>query len=196
MNFLQTFFFVEMPKFIIIQNNMIHVPSIARVYQGTNCFGRPYICIQGHMNTTLTYYYANFSEAQEDLLRIEKAMQEIEALWINVPHSELEQLQMQCKNGMDEIDRIQKEINKVTSIESLSKSEIDEFRSEQWKHTIKVKDTIDQLCAAAIDLTKEVPIESASIQKSLESLKKIQEEIEKEIQLKKDASKGQTKDAE
>jgi chromosome segregation ATPase len=185
-----------MPKFIIIQNNMIHVPSIARVYQGTNCFGITYLCIQTHMNNTLTFYYPGFTEAQEDLLRIEKAIQEIEALWINVPHSELEQLQMQCKNGLDEVEKIQKEINRFASIEALSKNEIDEFRSEQWKHTIKVKDTIDQLCAAAVDLTKEVPIESASIQKSLENLKKMKEEIEKEIQLKKDASKGQTKDAE
>ena len=69
-----------MPKFIIIQNNMIHVPSIARVYQGTNCFGITYLCIQTHMNNTLTYYYPGFTQAQEDLLRIEKAMQEIVAI--------------------------------------------------------------------------------------------------------------------
>lgn len=185
-----------MPKFIIIQNNMVHVPSIARVYQGTNCFGRPYLCIQGHMNNTLTFYYPGFTEAQEDLLRIEKAMQEIEALWINVPHSELEQLQMQCKNGINELDRIQKEINKFTTIEALSKSEIDEFRNDQWKHTLKVKDTIDQLCVAALDLTKDVPIESASIQKSLDNLKKIKEEIDAEIRVRNPEVTGQTKDAE
>ena len=69
---------IQMPRFLRIKNNMIHVPSLSSVSMGTSCMGYPTIQLSYHTRKPFTVCYNKWEECERDFNRIKAALKEVE----------------------------------------------------------------------------------------------------------------------
>lgn len=67
-----------MPRFLRIQNNMIHVPSLFNVSMGTSCLGYPYMHLSYHTKQQMKISYGKWEECERDFNRVKSALKEVE----------------------------------------------------------------------------------------------------------------------
>ena len=79
-----------MPRFVRIGNEVIHIPSLANVSMGTNCWGAPFLCFYYHnqKNQTMSYGFGKWAACEADLIRVKTAMIEIERVVGVIPLTE------------------------------------------------------------------------------------------------------------
>ncbi len=79
-----------MPRFVRIGNEVIHIPSLANVSMGTNCWGAPFLCFYYHnqKNQTMSYGFGKWPACEADLIRVKTAMIEIEKVVGVIPLTE------------------------------------------------------------------------------------------------------------
>ncbi len=70
---------LEMPRFLRIKNNMIHVPSLSSVSMGTSCMGYPTIQLSYHTRKPFTVCYNKWEDCERDFNRIKSALKEVES---------------------------------------------------------------------------------------------------------------------
>lgn len=68
----------KMPRFLRIQNNMIHVPSLFNVSMGTSCLGYPYMHLSYHTKQQMKISYGKWEECERDFNRVKSALKEVE----------------------------------------------------------------------------------------------------------------------
>jgi hypothetical protein len=69
---------IQMPRFLRIKNNMIHIPSLSSVSMGTSCMGYPTIQLSYHTRKPFTVCYNKWEECERDFNRIKAALKEVE----------------------------------------------------------------------------------------------------------------------
>lgn len=68
-----------MPRFLRLQNKMIHVPSVSNVSMGTNCWGRPTITLSFHSDKKLVCIsYKDWQVCEKEFNKIKDAVTEVE----------------------------------------------------------------------------------------------------------------------
>ena len=80
-----------MSKFILVQDKMIHIPSLASISFGTNCFGYPYLNLVYHTNhENQRFYFTSWDICKKTMNKIKFAMEEVEKALANIPLTENE----------------------------------------------------------------------------------------------------------
>ena len=81
---------LSVPRFVRIVNEVIHIPSLANVSMGTNCWGSPFLCFYYHnqKNQTMSYGFGKWAACEADLIRVKTAMIEIEKVVGVIPLTE------------------------------------------------------------------------------------------------------------
>ena len=75
-----------MPRFLRLQNTVIHVPSVSNVSMGTTCFGKPYMSITFHHTAkTVCLSYKTWQTCESQFNTVKDAMKEIDTLLSSVP---------------------------------------------------------------------------------------------------------------
>ena len=75
-----------MPRFLRLQNTVIHVPSVSNVTMGTTCFGKPYLSISYYTSDKVVCLsYSNWTLCEQQFNTLKDAMKEIEGLLAPVP---------------------------------------------------------------------------------------------------------------
>lgn len=76
-----------MTRFIRIGKSMIHVPSVANVTMASNCMGKPSLSIFFHQQVQqeITYSWSQWENCEADLVRIKKALREVELALEKIP---------------------------------------------------------------------------------------------------------------
>ena len=70
-----------MPRFLRLQNKMIHIPSVSSVSMGTTCMGRPQISFSYHSEKSVTSIsYKKWEDCEHDFNRVKVALSEVENL--------------------------------------------------------------------------------------------------------------------
>lgn len=71
-----------MSRFLRLGKRVIHVPSLANVHIGTNCFGIPFLSIYYHNQKldSIAYGRNQWDMCEADFIRIKTAMKEIEKI--------------------------------------------------------------------------------------------------------------------
>jgi hypothetical protein len=85
---------IEMPRFVRIENTMVHIPSLSSVSMLSNCFGRPYLMLFYHTKTNLKIQYSSWEKCEADFSRLKEALVEVEALLQTVPLTESHTIQV------------------------------------------------------------------------------------------------------
>jgi hypothetical protein len=76
-----------MSRFLRLGKRVIHVPSVANVHIGTNCFGIPFLSIYYHNQKmdSISYGRNQWTTCETDFIRIKSAMKEIEKILGTLP---------------------------------------------------------------------------------------------------------------
>jgi hypothetical protein len=75
-----------MPRFLRLQNTVIHVPSVSDVSMGTSCLGKPYLSVSYHTAKKQdTLYYKTWSDCETAFNSVKAAVKEIDTLLSSVP---------------------------------------------------------------------------------------------------------------
>ena len=76
-----------MSRFLRIQNNTIHIPSLANVSIQTGCICGPMLVLDfhGHPRKTITYSWKTYNECENDLILIKSSMLSIEHALSDIP---------------------------------------------------------------------------------------------------------------
>lgn len=69
-----------MPRFVRIENTMVHIPSLSSASIHSNCFGRPYLMLYYHTKMNTKIQYSAWDKCESDFNRLKTALVEIEAL--------------------------------------------------------------------------------------------------------------------
>ena len=77
-----------MPRFLRIENTMVHIPSLSSVSVDSSCLGRPYITLYYHTKKMVKINYTKWEKCEEDFNRVKNALSEIEKILANVPLTE------------------------------------------------------------------------------------------------------------
>lgn len=86
--------YVEMPRFVRIENTMVHIPSLSSVSIHSNCFGRPYLMMYYHTKMNMKIQYSSWDKCEADFNRLKVALVEIEALLQKVPLTDSQAVQV------------------------------------------------------------------------------------------------------
>ena len=72
----------SMSRFLRVGKKVIHIPSLANVHIGTNCFGIPFLSIYYHNQKleTIAYRRSEWEMCEADFIRIKNAMKEVEKI--------------------------------------------------------------------------------------------------------------------
>jgi hypothetical protein len=75
-----------MPRFLRLQNTVIHVPSVSNVSMGTTCLGKPFLSISYHTSSkSICLSFKTWPECEEQFNTLKVAMKEIDTLLNEVP---------------------------------------------------------------------------------------------------------------
>ena len=76
-----------MSRFLRIQNNTIHVPSLANISIQTGCFGIPMLVLDyhGQPRKTITYEGKTYDQCEKDLIKVKAAMLSVEQALTGIP---------------------------------------------------------------------------------------------------------------
>jgi hypothetical protein len=111
-----------MPRFLNINSEVFHIPSVSNISMGTNCFGTHYISIYCHTSKKVTkIYYNSWETCIYDFNRLETAMKEIENLLSKIPLTEPDkvigqlkkeslELTMKAKEAIDDLHKTAEEV--------------------------------------------------------------------------------------
>ena len=83
-----------MPRFVRIENTMVHIPSLSSVSIHSNCFGRPYLMLYYHTKMNMKIQYSSWEKSEADFNRLKTALVEIEALLQTVPLTDSQAVQV------------------------------------------------------------------------------------------------------
>ena len=76
-----------MSRFLRIQNNTIHIPSLANVSIQTGCLGVPMLALDfhGQPRKTILYSWKTYDECEKDLIKIKASMLSVEQALTGIP---------------------------------------------------------------------------------------------------------------
>lgn len=76
-----------MSRFLRIQNNTIHIPSLANVSIQTGCLGVPMLALDfhGQPRKTILYSWKTYDECEKDLIKIKASMLSVEQALAGIP---------------------------------------------------------------------------------------------------------------
>ena len=75
-----------MPRFLRLQNSVIHVPSVSNVSMGSSCLAKPFLSVTYHTGPKVTCLsYTTWTACEQDFNTLKSAMKEIETLLTSVP---------------------------------------------------------------------------------------------------------------
>lgn len=75
-----------MPRFLRLQNTVIHVPSVSNVSMGTSCLGKPYLSVSYHTAKKQdTLCYKSWTDCEAAFNTVKDAVKEIDTLLSTVP---------------------------------------------------------------------------------------------------------------
>lgn len=74
-----------MPRFVRVENTMVHIPSLSSVSIHSNCFGRPYLMLYYHTKVNLKIQYSSWDKCESDFNRLKTALVEVETLLQQIP---------------------------------------------------------------------------------------------------------------
>ncbi len=75
-----------MPRFLRLQNTVIHIPSVSNVSMGTSCLGNPYLYVSYHTTKKQdTLCYKTWSDCEAAFNSVKVAVKEIDTLLSAVP---------------------------------------------------------------------------------------------------------------
>ena len=75
-----------MPRFLRLQNTVIHVPSVSNVSMGTTCLGKPFLSVTYHTGPKTTCLsYKTCADCENHFNTLKAAMKEIESLLVSIP---------------------------------------------------------------------------------------------------------------
>jgi hypothetical protein len=83
-----------MPRFVRVENTMVHIPSLSSVSIHSNCFGRPYLMMYYHTKMNMKIQYSAWDKCEADFNRLKTALVEIEALLQKVPLTDSQAVQV------------------------------------------------------------------------------------------------------
>lgn len=85
-----------MPRFLRLQNTVIHVPSVSNVSMGTSCLGKPYLSISYHTAKKQDILcYKTWSDCEAAFNAVKDAVKEIDTLLSAVPLTSREPVVLQ-----------------------------------------------------------------------------------------------------
>lgn len=94
-----------MPRFLRIQNTVIHIPSVSNVSMGTTCLGKPYLAVTFHHTGKTTFlYYGTWTTCELHFNAVKTAMKEIDTLLASVPLTDSEPLPTPIEKEAKELD--------------------------------------------------------------------------------------------
>jgi len=85
---------LEMPRFVRVENTMVHIPSLSSVSIHSNCFGRPYVVLYYHTKMNMKIQYSSWDKCEADFNRLKTALVEVEALLQKVPLTDSQAVQV------------------------------------------------------------------------------------------------------
>jgi len=75
-----------MPRFLRLQNTVIHVPSVSNVSMGTSCLGKPYLYVSYHTAKKQdTLSFASWDLCEAAFNTVKDAVKEIDTLLSSIP---------------------------------------------------------------------------------------------------------------
>jgi hypothetical protein len=110
-----------MPRFLRIQNTVIHIPSVSNVSMGSNCLGKPYLAITFHPTEKTTFlYYGTWETCELHFNAVKTAMKEIDTLLASVSLTDSEPVLPPIQKETNEMEEERKKV--VTRAEEFVKT--------------------------------------------------------------------------
>jgi hypothetical protein len=140
-----------MPRFVRVENTMVHIPSLSSVSMLSNCFGRPYLMLHYHTKMNMKIQYSSWEKCEADFNRIKTALVEIETLLQRVPLTDSQAIQVARaaaeSTSASQVEVVEKIANLKVSLSELDgdlQRHISEMNTESAVFAAPAKESYEQ----------------------------------------------------
>lgn len=98
-----------MPRFLRLNNTIIHIPSVSNVSMGTSCLGKPYLTVSYHTAKKVdTLCYGSWELCEAAFNTVKDAVKEIDTLLACVPLTTPEPVKEEVKDVPAKLEEVAK----------------------------------------------------------------------------------------
>jgi hypothetical protein len=140
-----------MPRFVRVENTMVHVPSLSSVSMHSNCLGRPYLMLYYHTKMNLKIQYSSWDKCEADFNRLKAALVEIEGLLQKVPLTESQTIQIirtasetAATSQVEVVEKISNLKTSLTELDSDLQKHLSEMNTESAIFAAGAKESYEQ----------------------------------------------------
>jgi hypothetical protein len=140
-----------MPRFVRIENTMVHVPSLSSVSMLSNCLGRPYLMLYYHTKMNMKIQYSSWDKCEADFNRLKTALVEIESLLQKIPLTESQTIQIirtaseaAATNQVEVVEKISTLKSSLTELDNDLQKHLSEMNTETTGFTAAAKESYEQ----------------------------------------------------
>lgn len=140
-----------MPRFVRVENTMVHVPSLSSVSMHSNCLGRPYLMLYYHTKMNLKIQYSSWDKCETDFNRLKAALVEIEGLLQKVPLTESQTIQSirtasesAAASQVEVVEKISNLKTSLTELDSDLQKHLSEMNTESAVFAAGAKESYEQ----------------------------------------------------
>ena len=140
-----------MPRFVRVENTMVHTPSLSSVSMLSNCLGRPYLMLYYHTKMNLKIQYSSWDKCEADFNRLKNALAEVEALLQKVPLTESQTIQIirtasetAATSQVEVVEKISNLKTSLTELDSDLQKHLSEMNTESAVFAAGAKESYEQ----------------------------------------------------
>jgi hypothetical protein len=140
-----------MPRFVRIENSMVHVPSLSSVSMLSNCLGRPYLMLYYHTKMNMKIQYSSWDKCEADFNRLKAALVEVEALLHKLPLTESQTIQIirtaseaATTNQVEVVEKISTLKSSLTELDNDLQKHLSEINTDTSGFTATAKESYEQ----------------------------------------------------
>jgi len=140
-----------MPRFVRIENSMVHVPSLSSVSMLSNCLGRPYLMLNYHTKMNMKIQYSSWDKCEADFNRLKAALVEIETLLQKLPLTESQTIQIirtaseaATTNQVEVVEKISTLKSSLTELDNDLQKHLSEINTDTSGFTATAKESYEQ----------------------------------------------------
>jgi hypothetical protein len=140
-----------MPRFVRVENTMVHVPSLSSVSMHSNCLGRPYLMLYYHTKMNMKIQYSSWDKCEADFNRLKTALVEVETLLQKLPLTESQTIQIirtasetAATNQVEVVEKISNLKSSLTELDNDLQKHLTEMNTETTGFTATAKESYEQ----------------------------------------------------
>ncbi len=152
----------SMPRFVRVENTMIHVPSLSSVSMHSNCLGRPYLMLYYHTKMNTKIQYSSWDKCEADFNRVKTALVEIDSLLHKIALTDGRPLRIAkaaeaaTTSQIEVVDKLTNLKTSLTELDSDLQKSLSEMSTESASFAAGAKESYEQAAKNIQTATKAV----------------------------------------